>query len=83
MKYLVILLRWLVNMGANSTNQQLRNSENSLDGEAGQSYSSLILSAETLGFDIITARVRQFISKSGVYCLCVLYILNRYLDSNN
>lgn len=80
MKYLVILLCWLVNTGANSTNQQLRNSEDSLYGETGQSFSSLILN---LRFDIITARVRQFLSESEVYCLCVLKIVKKYLDSNN
>lgn len=83
MKYLVILLGWLVNTGANSTNQQLRNSENSLYGEAGQSYSSLILSTESLRVDTITARVKQLLSEIGVYCLCVLNILNIYLDLNN
>lgn len=71
-------------MGANNTNQQLRNLENSsLHGEAEQSYSSLILSTESLGFDVVTARVRKFLPGSGIYCLCMLYILNRYLDSNN
>lgn len=71
-------------MGANNNNQQLRNLENSsLYGEAEQSYPSLILSTESLGFNAITARVSQFLSGSGIYCLCMLYILNRYLDSKN
>lgn len=62
-------------MGANNNNQQLRNLENSsLYGEAEQSYPSLILSTESLGFDAITARVSQFLSGSGIYCL--MYVVH-------
>jgi len=69
-------------MGVNNTNQ-LRNLENGFPhGEAKQSHSSLIVTTKSLETDVVIPRENSFLSKSEIYFLCMLYILNRYLDCN-
>lgn len=75
-------IRLIINMGVNNTNQ-LRNLENgSPHGEAKQSHSSLIVTTKSLETDVVIPRENSFLSKSEIYFLRMLYILNRYLDCN-